>query len=571
MSYLVFARKFRPQTFDEIVGQEAIATTLKNAISKGRVAQSFLFTGSRGVGKTSTARILAKALNCEKGPTATPCNKCPSCEEVTNGSSLDVLEIDGASNRGIEEIRGLRENVKFKPATGRFKVYIIDEVHMLTGEAFNALLKTLEEPPGHVKFIFATTEAHKVPLTILSRCQRFNFRRIPTQDIVKKLKEIAKKEKIKATDEALFLMAKSAEGSLRDGESLLDQLASFCAGEIKEEDVIFSLGLTSDKIYFPLAKTLHDRNSEKTLRMVGEMIDAGNDLIQFSRGLLELFRDLMMFEIGGDAEKLVEASEDRQAALKKLKGSFSHEELFLILALLQQLVRDVRWSQVPRFLVETCFLKITNRAKLLSVTEAIENVKSKKSGGEPTTRPEAQVRKKDKPDFATGNSSREKTPPPASFSPTRTNETNIESDSEQAVTTQTMVADKEALSVTLSDLERIWPELLEGVRKVKMSCGTYLAEAEPVDVTDGYAVFGFPAEFKFHKESLESKENKELIRSKLVELLNCQIGVSFVVTEPEQAVTPKKEKPAASAPDNSEIIMAALNVFEGSKVIYRES
>src|SRR3989338_5667859 len=224
-SYLVFARKFRPQTFEEVIGQDPITTTLKNAIEKKRVAQSFLFTGSRGLGKTLTVGILAKAVNCEKGPTTEPCNRCISCEEITRGTSLDILEIDGASNRGIEEIRTLRENVKFKPTHGHYKVYIIDEVHMLTGEAFNALLKTLEEPPEHVKFIFATTEVHKVPLTVLSRCQRFNFRRIPTDEMVKKLKEVSKEEKIKINDGALFLIAKSAEGSLRDAESLLDQLA----------------------------------------------------------------------------------------------------------------------------------------------------------------------------------------------------------------------------------------------------------------------------------------------------------------------------------------------------------
>src|SRR3989338_6405581 len=236
-SYLVFARKFRPQTFEEVIGQEPITTTLKNAIEKKRVAQSFLFTGSRGVGKTSTARILAKALNCEKSPTTEPCNQCISCEEITRGTSLDILEIDGASNRGIEEIRTLRENVKFKPTHGHYKVYIIDEVHMLTGEAFNALLKTLEEPPEHVKFIFATTEPHKVPLTILSRCQRFNFKRITGGAIQSKLTEIAKQEGFKAEPRALFEIARAADGSLRDGESLLDQISTLSEGPIREEDV----------------------------------------------------------------------------------------------------------------------------------------------------------------------------------------------------------------------------------------------------------------------------------------------------------------------------------------------
>ena len=233
MSYLVLARKFRPQNFDEVIGQDHITTTLKNAITQNRVAHAYLFTGPRGIGKTSTARILAKALNCQKGPRPVPCDKCPSCEEIMKGSSLDVIEIDGASNRGIEEVRNLRENVKFAPSRGRFKVYIIDEVHMLTQEAFNALLKTLEEPPAHVKFVFATTAPYKVPATILSRCQRFDFKRIPIQAIVDKLKDISSQEKFIATEDALFAIAKASEGSMRDAESILDQLASFCDKKMK--------------------------------------------------------------------------------------------------------------------------------------------------------------------------------------------------------------------------------------------------------------------------------------------------------------------------------------------------
>src|SRR3989338_4368422 len=292
-SYLVFARKFRPQTFEEVIGQEPITTTLKNAIEKKRVAQSFIFTGSRGVGKTSTARILAKALNCEKSPTTEPCNQCISCEEITRGTSLDILEIDGASNRGIEEIRTLRENVKFKPTHGRYKVYIIHEVHMLTTEAFNALLKTLEEPPPHVKFIFATTEPHKVPLTILSRCQRFNFKRIPTAEIVKKLDEIAKEEKLKIEKNALFLIAKASEGALRDAESLLDQLASFAEGKIAEKDVLLMLGLASDELYLDVLQTLRAKDGSKILSLVEDFYTQGRDLVQFAKGLLEVFRHLL--------------------------------------------------------------------------------------------------------------------------------------------------------------------------------------------------------------------------------------------------------------------------------------
>src|SRR3990167_4426385 len=378
MSYLIFARKFRPQTFDEIIGQEPVAETLKNAILKNRVAQSFLFTGSRGVGKTSTARILAKSLNCEKGPTPTPCNQCTACTEITGGSSLDVLEIDGASNRGIEEIRNLRENVKFKPVTGRYKVYIIDEVHMLTGEAFNALLKTLEEPPGHVKFIFATTEVHKVPLTILSRCQRFNFKRIPIEVMAKKLKEVARDEKIKISEGAVFLIAKQAEGSLRDAESLLDQLASFAEAEIKESDIAFSLGLTESDIYFSLLESLKERDSKTILRTMAQVVEQGKDLIQFAKGLLELFRNLMVLNIAEKNEELVETTEEELSHLKKYAKSFSREELLFSVTLLQQLGREIRWSDTPRFLIESCLLKIASSSDLKAIDEVLKELKAVK-------------------------------------------------------------------------------------------------------------------------------------------------------------------------------------------------
>ncbi len=243
--YQVLARKWRPQQFADVVGQEHVTTTLKNAIEQNRLAHAYLFVGPRGIGKTSTARIFAKALNCVKGPTATPCDKCDNCLEITEGRSLDVLEIDGASNNGVEQVRELRDTVRYAPARGKFKIYIIDEVHMLTTQAFNALLKTLEEPPAHVKFIFATTEPQKVLPTILSRCQRFDLRRIPANLIVKHLKEISKKEKVAIDDEALAAIARGAEGGLRDAESTLDQLIAFCGNKIAEADVLSVFGLVA--------------------------------------------------------------------------------------------------------------------------------------------------------------------------------------------------------------------------------------------------------------------------------------------------------------------------------------
>ncbi len=264
MSYVVFALKWRPKNFDEIIGQEQIVTTLKNAIQKNRLAHAYLFAGPRGVGKTSTARILAKTLNCKAGPTLNPCQKCSSCIEISQGRSLDVIEIDGASNRGIDEIRTLRENVKFAPSGGKFKIYIIDEVHMLTTEAFNALLKTLEEPPEFVKFIFATTQPHKVIPTILSRCQRMDFRFIPVMEIIAQLERIVKAEKIDVDKEVLFAIARSSEGSLRDAESVLDQLTSFSKEKISLKDVISVLGLVEQDALFEITDKIIQKDAKCT-------------------------------------------------------------------------------------------------------------------------------------------------------------------------------------------------------------------------------------------------------------------------------------------------------------------
>ena len=568
-SYLVFARKFRPQTFEEVIGQEPITTTLKNAIEKERVAQSFLFTGSRGVGKTSTARILAKALNCEKSPTTEPCNQCISCEEITRGTSLDILEIDGASNRGIEEIRTLRENVKFKPTHGRYKVYIIDEVHMLTGEAFNALLKTLEEPPEHVKFIFATTEVHKVPLTILSRCQRFNFKRIPVEVMAKKLKEVARDEKIKISEGAVFLIAKQAEGSLRDAESLLDQLASFAEAEIKESDIAFSLGLTESDIYFSLLESLKERDSKTILRTMAQVVDQGKDLIQFAKGLLELFRNLMVLNIAEKNEGLVETTEEELSHLKKYAKSFSREELLFSVTLLQQLGREIRWSDTPRFLIERCLLKIASRSDLKAIGEVLEELKAIKGNI-----PEASV------------SRQSQTPPKPAVvkAELKHSEKTVTTKNEAKQTKSVILSaaknlrdpsaspqDDKNPPLTLTEVGRVWPQLLEQVKAIKMSCGTYLLEAEPVEITDGLVVFGLPVEFKFHRDALDKQDNKELVRSTLSALLGREAGVAFVVTEPVKDVAAQKPDPEPPQPaKESDIITSALNIFEGGKVVHRD-
>src|SRR5215475_12539419 len=303
VSYEVFARKYRPQTFDDLVGQEHVTRTLKNAVGQNRLAHAYLFVGPRGIGKTSTARILAKALNCIHGPTVTPCGKCDNCKQIAAGNSLDVLEIDGASNNGVEQVRELRDNVRYAPAKSRCKIYIIDEVHMLTSQAFNALLKTLEEPPEHVKFVFATTEPQKVLPTILSRCQRFDLHRIPANLIATHLQFIAGKEKVSLEPAAAHAIARGAEGGLRDAESMLDQLVAFCGEKISENDVLNVFGFTSEQTVVDLTGRILGGETAAALDFLHQQSEAGKDMMRLMSDLIAYLRDLLVFKAKPDALK----------------------------------------------------------------------------------------------------------------------------------------------------------------------------------------------------------------------------------------------------------------------------
>jgi DNA polymerase-3 subunit gamma/tau len=569
MTYQVFARKFRPQIFEEVIGQEPITTTLKNAIHQGRIPQSFLFAGPRGIGKTSTARILAKSLNCAKGPTEKPCGQCGMCTEITQSNSLDVLEIDGASNRGIDEIRNLRETVKFKPTHSRFKIYIIDEVHMLTQEAFNALLKTLEEPPEHVKFIFATTEPHKVPLTILSRCQRFNFKRITTSEIAKKLEAIAAEEGLRWEKNALDLIARTSEGALRDAESLLDQLATFSRDKIKEEDVLFTLGLASEEAYFSMLSALRAKEAQKIFVLVQEIYENGVDLVQFAKGLLEMFRHLLIFQCAENAETFVDMSERAVEEFKKRKNDFSRGELLLALNILQNLQTQLRRNLAsPKLLVETALLKLFH----LDGFKWVEEIASQNPNLPRDPAPEHRS--------PNGESGIKK-----GISQTQNPGLHTKKSDPQALSDQTHIPPQESepthgrreesvsqdVRMTLEEIQALWPRIVDFVKSKRMSTGIFLSEAAPVEIRDSIVTLGLPSEFQFHKETLEKENNRRLVEEAFEVVSGRKIRVQFVIMRAAQEETAGSK--TASQDETAKlqgIISEALNIFEGAKVIRKE-
>jgi DNA polymerase-3 subunit gamma/tau len=376
LEYLVLARKFRPQTFEDVAGQEHVVKTLRNAIGQGRVAHAFLFSGPRGVGKTSVARILAKSLNCEKGPTATPCNVCSNCREITKGSSLDVREIDGASNRGIDEIRELRENVKFAPAAAKYKIYIIDEVHMLTQPAFNALLKTLEEPPAHVIFIFATTENHKVPATILSRCQCYDFRRISLAEIAANLGRVAAAEGIQISPAALLWIAEAGDGSMRDAQSIFDQVISYAGMNISDTDVEEILGLVDRKYLFSLSDAVLQRNAGGCLIILEEAYLAGIDMKHFYQMMLKHFRNLLLVKIAADGSSSFDIAPEQIQKLKNQVQKISRETLQRYLEILIKEEDSFRRSQEARMKLETVIVGLAYLEPIIPLGEIISTIES---------------------------------------------------------------------------------------------------------------------------------------------------------------------------------------------------
>ena len=373
MDYQVSARKYRPGTFDDVIGQSHVVQTLMNSIATKRIAHAFLFSGTRGVGKTTVARILAKALNCEQGPTGTPCNTCANCQEITQGTSVDVVEIDGASNTSVDDVREIRENVKFTPFRGQYRVYIIDEVHMLSNSAFNALLKTLEEPPSHVVFIFATTEIHKIPATILSRCQHYNFRRISKAEIVQRLRHVADQDGLTIEDRSLMALARASEGSMRDGLSLLDQIIAFGGNTIRHEDLESLLGAVPQERVRAMVEAVIQQDSAKALQVIAALLDQGHDVRAYCADLVEYVRNMLVAAVvpsGPELRSLIEATEEDLTQLARDAERFTVEQLQELFRMYAAAEDSLRVSAHPRFVLETAAVRATRLLRTAEVQPA---------------------------------------------------------------------------------------------------------------------------------------------------------------------------------------------------------
>jgi DNA polymerase-3 subunit gamma/tau len=531
MSYQVIARKYRPQRFEDVVGQEHVTQTLANAIARKRIAHAYLFVGPRGTGKTTIARIFAKCLNCTGGPKVDFSDDDSRVREITEGRALDVLEIDGASNNGVEQVRDLRETCKYAPASAPHKIYIIDEVHMLSTAAFNALLKTLEEPPAHVKFMFATTEPEKVLATILSRCQRFDLRRIPSGLIVKQLRQISGKESVKIDEAALYAIARGADGGMRDAESALDQLISFCGDEIAEADVLSMFGLAAQGQILALSGAVLAGEKENALRQLHDLAEQGKDLRRLVSELLQHFRNLLIYLVARDPG-LIEASETETAALAAQAAQINTDGLTRMMEVLTDCEGRLRDTASRKILLEVTLLKMIESRDAVSIDTVLKQLQQLRAESGQTSRSE----------------SRPAAPKPSSAPVAQSAAAHRAALPEGATPSPVPSA-----ATAGGELDQLWGKLVEEVSRVSPFVRAYFIEAHPVSLAKNLLTIGFDPEFAEHIALVDNSKNHLLLQTKLKELGHPQVQVKFV-----QAPAPANRQPAPppAAPAPSPALVA---------------
>jgi len=531
-AYTVLARRYRPVLFDEVVGQEHVSTTLRNAIRDGRLGHAYLFAGPRGVGKTSTARLLAKALNCEKGPTETPCGKCELCVRIQDGSDTDVIEMDAASNRGVDDARALREGVAYAPLRSRFKIYIIDEAHMLTKEAFNTLLKTLEEPPPHVKFIFATTEIHKIPDTILSRCQQFDFRRITSADIVKRLRQVLAGEKLAVTDAVLEAIARAARGSMRDAESILDQLVAFKPSHLSTDDVAAMLGAAGGERVDTLTGALAKGDAGDVLRALDAIFQTGVDTAAFADQLIDHLRTLLVVKACGRGSYVVDLPDALLDAADRQAAGFSLEALLYHLQLLLEARHRIKEGANPRIVLEITLVKMARAADLVSLADALKMA--------PAPAPIVVV-----------PAAPERAPSPAA---------------EIAEPAPPLTGE-----LTLAALAGAWHSVVADVKKTSPIPGALLEAGKPAKLAGDEIEFSLPGTFGHLIEQLDTPKNRQMIEAALHRVFGRRLGIHATLqkggAEPASPMFAKSGPPPAREMAADPGVRKVLEAFPGSKIV----
>jgi DNA polymerase-3 subunit gamma/tau len=568
LSYLVLARKWRPQTFRDLIGQEHVSQTLKNAIDSGRVAHAFLFTGGRGVGKTSAARILAKALNCEQGPAPEPCNACSACEEITAGNAVDVFEIDGASNTGVDDIRELRETVKYLPSRCRYKIFIIDEVHMLTTNAFNALLKTLEEPPPHVKFIFATTEPHKVPITILSRCQRFDFKRIPLPMIMARLRYILDQEGVAMSDAALAMVARKGDGSMRDSLSTLDQVLAFCGEKVEDEEVGVLLGVVDRRLLLEAGRAVFGRDCPAVLDIVRRVDLFGHNMRHFCQELIDYFRAMTILKAAGTVADLPDLSDGELKEIGDLTATVSLGDLQRHLTILLKADGEMAHAAFSRLFLEMALLKMATLVPVVPVDELLARIKALEgrtgSGAVASSSPswEPAVRQGSTVPRSADHGESKKAPVRPS----------VPASSQGRSMPAREAAPDVAPAASLGSSDP-WPGFVAFVKQKKPMLASFLEHGHPLKVSPDLLELGYPAG-SFHLSRLRDPDVTAELQTLAQGHFRTATAIRFVSLDGENPVPPSilekksledagRQQKMKKLAEQHPLVIAALDIFGG--------
>ena len=548
MSYKVLSLKYRPQSFLDVIGQDHVTQTLINAFKKNRVGQGYIFTGPRGVGKTTTARILAKGLNCKNSKNGNPCNKCNICDEITEYRNLDVLEIDGASNRGIEEIRNLRELIKFSPMNSLYKIFIIDEVHMLTNQAFNALLRTLEEPPAHGKFIMCTTDIHKVPDTIISRCQRFDFNRISINDIKESVNSILSKEKINSDLESVEAIAVKSEGSMRDALSILDQIIAFSDNKINYKDVEKILGLVSSELYFRLTNSINDKNSDLLLETLTEIRNGGIPIDDVVKGLNVHIRNLMYASLN-DGVKALEMSDDLKKEYVKSSKLWDIRDLLRITEVLNDLELNINRSNQPYIMFEISALKLLEMDQSISIEELL-NQSSNNVKDDVSTEKDQK-----KNDSILNNEIEEKV---IKDKVIEKNEVHKKDEKPDKVIEE---KNDDDLSLDIEYMKDKWSSIITNVTNVRTSIGIVLEHSSPIDFDKKVLKIGVYNQPKFSLDLLNN--NKEVIEKVIANELKQRVSINFSEIHDKSDTVDLKEQSTANKNNDSDAMDSVIELFDG--------